>query len=81
MEVYFYCSPQYLATNCEETYAIRGPFYWHSLILILGGIINYIHYEVRDEITSLFANFQQLYCRGLGWMSNYILLFYVCVIA
>ena len=34
-----------------------GPFYKHSLTLIPAWVSNYIHYEVWDEITYTFLNF------------------------
>ena len=34
-----------------------GLFYWHGLTLIPAWISNYIHYEVWDEITYPFLNF------------------------
>ena len=39
-----------------ETYAI-GPFYLHGLILIPAWISNDIHFNVWDEITYPFLNF------------------------
>ena len=35
----------------------RGPFYKHGLTLIPAWISNYIHYNVWDEITYQFLNF------------------------
>ena len=34
-----------------------GPFYWEGLTLIPAWISNYIHYDVGDEITYPFLNF------------------------
>ena len=34
-----------------------GPFYYHGLTLIPAWISNYIHYNVWDEITYPFLNF------------------------
>ena len=36
---------------------IRASFYWHGLSLIPAWISNYIHYNVRGEITYPFLNF------------------------
>ena len=35
----------------------RSPFYQHDLTLIPAFISNYIHYNVWDEITYVFLNF------------------------
>ena len=34
-----------------------APFYWHGLTLIPAWISNHIHYEMYDEITYPFLNF------------------------
>ena len=34
-----------------------APFYYHGLTLILAWISDYIHYEMWDEITYPFLNF------------------------
>ena len=56
-------------TNCEQIPIlevahnnikhtdISGPFYLHGLTLIPAWICNYIHYNVWDEITYPFLNF------------------------
>ena len=48
-----------LATNpCMPiTLDTSGPFYLHGLTLIPAWISNYIHYNVSDEITYPFLNF------------------------
>ena len=40
----------------SEIYS-SGPFYQHGLTLIPAWISNYIHYNVWDEITYPFLNF------------------------
>ena len=46
--------------NCKAAAAlvdIWGPFYQHGLTLIPAWISNYIHYNVWDEVTYPFLNF------------------------
>ena len=44
-------------TTGALTSVARGPFYWQGLTLIPALISNYTHYNVWDEITYPFLNF------------------------
>ena len=50
---YFYT---YILYNDNDIHA-SGPFYYHGLTLIPPWISNYSHYNVWDEITYPFLNF------------------------
>ena len=45
------------ATSVTGGFITSGPFYYRGLTLIPAWISNYIHYEVWDEITYPFLNF------------------------
>ena len=49
-----------------------GPFYKHGLTLIPACISNYTHYEMRDEITYPFLNFNGATVEVQEWISNFI---------
>ena len=46
-----------LVGHKNSVVANSGPFYQHGLTLIPAWISNYIHYNVWDEITYPFLNF------------------------
>ena len=46
--------------NLNRPLSPSSPFYQHGLTLILAWISNYIHYNVWDEITYPFLNFNGL---------------------
>ena len=49
-----------------------GSFYYHGLTLIPSWICNYIHYDVWDEITYPFPNFNGATIVVWEWMNNFI---------
>ena len=51
---------------------IYGPFHWHGLTLIPTWISNYTHYNVWDEITYPFLNFNGATVEVWEWISNFI---------
>ena len=50
----------------------RGPIYYHGLTLILTWISNYIHYEVWDEVTYQFPDFNGATVEVWESISNFI---------
>ena len=44
-------------TQPNNVHILLGPLFWHGLTLIPAWICNYIYYEVWDEITYPFLNF------------------------
>ena len=49
-----------------------GPFYYHWLTLISAWISNYTHYNVWDEITYPFLNFNGAIVEVQEWISTFI---------
>ena len=49
----------------------RDIFYKHGLTLIPSWIINYIHYNMWDEITYPFPNFNGATVEVWKWISNF----------
>ena len=56
----------------DEYLNLWGRFYWHGLTLIPAWISSYIHYEVWDEITYSFPNFNGEAAEDWEWISNII---------
>ena len=46
----------------------KGPFYLHGLTLISAWIRHYTHYNVWDEITYPFLNFNGATVEVYGWI-------------
>ena len=66
----------------ETKYHIEasGPFYKHGLTVIPAWINNYIHYNVRDEITYPLPNFRGTATEVWQWIRNFIAHFIAYVI-
>ena len=58
--------------NLEQSVYIRGPFHLHGLTLTPAAISNYIHYNVWDESTYPFPNFNSATVEVWEWISNFI---------
>ena len=66
-------SPLLIIALCLSVWrSHQGPLYWHGLTLIPAWISNYIHYEVQDEITYPFPNFNGAVVEVWEWISNFI---------
>ena len=55
--------------GCTEA---RDPFYWHVLTLIPTWNSHHIHYEMWDEISFSFTNFNGATIWVWEWLSNFI---------
>ena len=62
---------QVASVSCNISYKIWGPCYWHGLTWIPAWISNYIRYNVRDEITYPFPNFNGAVVEFYEWQSNF----------
>ena len=61
-----------LSTDTGISCPSKGPLYEHRLTLISAWISNYFHYNVWDEITYLFPNFNGCTVEVWEWINNSI---------
>ena len=66
------CHTCFVITRSSVSFHTSGPFYWHGLTLIPAWISNRIHYNVWDEITYPFLNFNGATVEIHQWISNFI---------